>query len=220
MLIKNNFNYPAMLNLAKKACFIVGGGVVAARKFATLANCDAKITIISPELCEELLAEIAKYPCAIIKEKYSTEYLQGAFLVIAATDSKKVNRAVTADAPCLVNNITEPELGNFTVPATVSEGSITLALATGGMPAFTRILKAHLAKSITPELADFNDFLIKAREQVKDIPSKPTERTAFWRQVLTKDLLELVLIGNTTTAKEKVLNAISSFRTQSQNSTR
>lgn len=219
MLTKNNFHYPVMLNVTDKRCVIIGGGKVAARKLATLLDAGADVTVVAPDFCDELHALAQTPNCTLIADSYKPEYLQNAFVVIAATSSFAVNREVTAAAPALVNNITEPELSNFTVPSSITEGSITLALATGGMPAFTRLLKTQLAKVVTPELAKFNDFLLEQREAVKRTGTSE-ERTAFWRSVLNKDLLNLVMAGETAKAKEKLSDAVNSFRTQSQDSTR
>ena len=57
---------------------------------------------------------------------------------------------------------------------------------------------------------------IAEREAVKNIESTPQERTQFWRSVLKQDLLNLVMAGKAAQAKEKVLDAVNSFRTQSQ----
>ena len=100
-----------------------------------------------------------------------------------------VNRQITAAAPLLCNNITEPELSNFTVPSSFTQGDITVALATGGMPAFTRMMKNRLQEVITPDIASFNDFLRQQRHIVQQIPSTPAQLTAFWRQILTDDLI-------------------------------
>ncbi len=220
MLIKNDFYYPAMLRLQGKYCVIVGGGAVAARKLTTLCEAAASVTVIALDFCGELRQQAQKYNCRLIQASYDPQYLNGAFIVVAATDSAAVNRQVTADAPCLCNNITEPELSNFIVPSSFSEGTITVALATGGMPAFTRLLKRRLQQTVTPELADFNDFLLRQRALVRQIPSAPAQRTAFWRQTLSDELLNLVTAGQAAQAKERILNAINGFRTQSQNGPR
>lgn len=218
MLIKNEFHYPAMLRVAGKRCVIIGGGTVAARKLGSLLEAGANVTVIAPAFCEAVQRHSQE--ATLITDSYRPQYLQAAFVVIAATNDKAVNRQVTADAPCLVNNITEPELSNFTVPSAIREGDITLALATGGMPAFTRLLKKQLAQLVTPALADFNDFLLSQRDVVKMTDSTSEERTAFWRSVLTQDLLNLLMAGEAAKAKEKVLDAVNSFRTQPQDSSR
>ena len=220
MLIENNFHYPAILKLKGKKCVIIGGGQVAARKLITLCEAGAEVTVIAPEFCSELITAATKYPCQLQKDYYKDKYIQQAFVVIAATNDVAVNRQITAAAPLLCNNITEPELSNFTVPSSFTQGDITVALASGGMPAFTRMLKKRLQEVITPDIASLNDFLRQQRHIVQQIPSTPAQRTAFWRQILTDDLIYLVAAGHAAQAKENILVAISSFRSQSQNGPR
>ncbi len=220
MLIKNNFLYPAMLCLTGKRCIIIGGGAVAARKLTALCQAGACVTAVAPDFCGELLETARLYGCQLVRANYTPKHVERAFVVVAATDDAAVNRQITADAPCLCNNITEPELGNFTVPSSFRRGDITVALATGGMPAFTRRLRELLQRTVTPELADFNDFLRRQRALVRQIPSNPAQRTAFWRRTLNDEILNLVTAGQAELAKEKIVNAISGFRTQSQNGSR
>ena len=220
MLIENNFHYPVMLKLTGKKCVIIGGGEVAARKLNTLCEAGAEVTIVAPEFCDLLQKAARKYQCQLINDCYNVRYLQQAFIVIAATNDVAVNRQITAAAPLLCNNITEPELSDFTVPSSFTQGDITVALATGGMPAFTRMLKKRLQEVITPDIAAFNDFLRQQRHIVQQIPSTPAQRTTFWRQILTDDLINLVAAGHAAQAKENILDAISSFRSQSQNGPR
>ena len=217
MLIENEFHYPVILKLKGKKCVIIGGGQVAARKLITLCEAGAAVTAIAPAFCDELVKAAAKYPCQLLKDYYKAKYIQQAFIVIAATNDAAINRQITANAPLLCNNITEPELSNFTVPSSFTQGDITVALATGGMPAFTRMLKKRLQEVIGPDMALFNDFLRQQRLLVQQIPSTPAQRTAFWRQILTDDLINLVAAGHAAQAKENILDAISSFRSQSQN---
>lgn len=214
MLTKNSFQYPAMLRVSQKKCVIIGGGKVAARKLKTLLDAGARVTVVAPEFCAEVRSLAHEAGCTLVSDSYKPEYLTDAFVVIAATSSFAVNREVTAAAPCLVNNITEPELSSFTVPSSISEGNITVALATGGMPAFTRLLKKQLARIVTPELADFNDFLLRQRDVVKATDTSSEARTAFWRDVLNQELLNLVMAGETAKAKEKLSDAVNSFRSQ------
>lgn len=219
MLNKNNFQYSVMLNLKGKNCVIIGGGGVAARKLITLGEAGAKITIVAPAFCQEALNAAQKYCCNIIKDVYHPAHIADAFITIAATDSKAVNREISQNAPFLVNNITEPELSNFTVPASLEIGSLKLTIATGGIPAYTRFLKSFLQQKLTPAFAEFNEFLKEQRDQVKNIPSTPSERTAFWRKTLNQEILNLLEANDIFQAKEKVRYAVNSFRAQSQNST-
>ena len=46
--------YPLMFNLNKKVVVIIGGGKIAYRKASGLKNTGAFVTVISPEICEEM----------------------------------------------------------------------------------------------------------------------------------------------------------------------
>lgn len=217
---ENVFSYPVMLKLKDKKCVIIGGGVVAARKLKTLCEAKAQVTCIAPSFAPELLETAAAYSCEIIRDVYQPKYLEKAFLVIAATDSFEINRSITEAAPCLCNNITEPKLSNFTVPSSFNVEAITVTIATGGIPGYTRLLRRYLQKKLNPSFGTFNSFLQEQRSLVKTIASTPEERTAFWRSVLTDELLQLLENENIDQAKELIQNAVDSFRTQSQNGTR
>jgi len=46
--------YPIMCNLQGKTVVIIGGGKIAYRKAAGLKNTGARVTIVSPYICEEM----------------------------------------------------------------------------------------------------------------------------------------------------------------------
>lgn len=216
----NNFSYPVMLKLKGKRCVIIGGGVVAARKLATLGEAGASLTCIAPSFAAELKEAAKNYDCTLVQEVYQPAQLENAFIVVAATDSFEINRAITEAAPCLCNNITEPHLSNFTVPSSINVGTLTVTIATGGIPGYTRLLRHYLQTKLNPAFGQFNDYLLEQRKAVKQISSTPEERTVFWRQVLNENLLLLLESENIEQAKEQIQNAVDSFRTQSQNGTR
>lgn len=215
---ENKFIYPAMLSLTNKKCVVVGGGTVALRKTKTLIEAGAKVTLIAPNFASEIL-DLASL-LTLVQRNYENDDLQGAFLVVAATDSFEVNRQVTEAATCLVNNITEPELSNFIVPSSFSKGDIQISIATGGVPAFTRKLKQYLQGKLPESFAEFNEFLQEQRNVVKSIPSSSAERTAFWRDALNEEVFDLLEQGKTLLAKEIFLHAVDRFRAESQDSSR
>ncbi len=67
MLIKTNFDYPAMLRVAGKNCVIIGGGTVAARKLATLLSAEAKVTVVAP-LSDKVQKLASAQGCTLIKD--------------------------------------------------------------------------------------------------------------------------------------------------------
>ena len=214
---EDNFAYAAMLKLTGKKCVIVGGGKVAARKLASLAEAGAAVTVVALDFADELMQTAQKYDCNLIRSAYDASFLDDAFITVAATSDDAVNEQITRDAPMLYNNITSPRLSNFTVPSSFSVGDIHVAVATGGMPAYTRLLKQFLRNKLSPDFAEFNSFLQTIRVQLKALPCTPAERTAFWRGALDEKIINLLEAGQIDQAKEQITDAVNSFRAQSQN---
>ncbi len=88
--------YPAGLRLSGRRVVVVGGGNVAQRRVPTLLAAGAVVTVVSPEVTpaiEGMLGEIAWE-----RRRYADGDLAGAWYVIAATDDRVVNEAVSAEA--------------------------------------------------------------------------------------------------------------------------
>jgi hypothetical protein len=72
---------------------------------------------------------------AFLPRPYQEGDLDGAFLVIAATDDQTVNQAVWSEAErrgCLVNVVDDPVHSNFILPAVVQREDLSVAISTGG----------------------------------------------------------------------------------------
>ena len=113
---ENLFSYPAVLNLNGKRCAVIGGGKVALRKVRTLLASGAQVTVTAPAADAALIKLAGEGRIALNLRGYKKGDAD-CFLAVAATDDAALNRIIAQDAPCLVNVITEPELGNFSVPA-------------------------------------------------------------------------------------------------------
>lgn len=158
--------YPIFLTgLADMLCVVVGGGTVAARKVRGLLAAQARVRVISPELCAELRALHTEQQVEWIARAYRAEDLAGASLVFAATDVRAVNQAVAAEARqsgILCNVADMPAEGTFHVPA-VYRGScpseqevqaddaaqVVIAVGTGGQsPGLARRLRDALVAAL------------------------------------------------------------------------
>lgn len=210
---KNLFNYPTVLSLAGKRCAVIGGGKVALRKVRTLVKTGANVTVIAPAADEALIKLAGEGKITLHQRGYQMGDA-ACFLVVAATDDAALNRQIAQDAPCLVNVVTEPGLGNFSVPAQSSSGRLTFTAFGGGLPAFSRLLAHDIAQTYGGDFAAFADFLAEARLRLQQLPLTSAQRTAFWRQVLTDDCTALLHEGRLNTLKERINNAIDSFRAE------
>ena len=85
---KNASCFPLFVDLYGRRCVIVGGGAIAARRAAVLGEFGAAVTVIAPEW-KGGVRNIDWVP-----RVYVPGDLAGAFLAVAATDDREVNRSV------------------------------------------------------------------------------------------------------------------------------
>lgn len=84
--------FPLFLDLSDKTAVLIGGGTIAARRIASLRQFGCRIKVISPTL------SCSSDGLCWIQREYRKGDLEGAFLAVAATDSREVNREVGQEA--------------------------------------------------------------------------------------------------------------------------
>jgi precorrin-2 dehydrogenase / sirohydrochlorin ferrochelatase len=176
--------YIACVDLEGRPVIVVGGGAVALEKVRGLLECGADVTVVAPQVDPGL----AELPVAIRKRRYRTEDLEGSFLVVAATSTPSVNRAVFRDAEArslLCNVVDVPELCSFILPAVHRQGAIAVAVSTGGAsPALAQRLRDDIAEVVRPEHATIAETLRELRPWAKaHLPSYEARRDYFARLV-------------------------------------
>ena len=208
----NQFRYTVQLNMENQRCVVIGGGNVALRKITSLLKAGAAVTVIAPVILPAIVALQRKFPALdLCQRNYETGDVAHAFLVIVATDNRKVNESVVQDAKqnhCLLNVADDPDAGNFSVAGTYENGSLLFSVATGGNPRLTHLLLEDLQQQYGDDMAAFTTFLDGQRETVKQLLPGSQARQEFWRNTLTNQLLQLVKQGRLQQAKENILDAV------------
>ncbi|HIU63447.1 MAG TPA: bifunctional precorrin-2 dehydrogenase/sirohydrochlorin ferrochelatase [Candidatus Avacidaminococcus intestinavium] len=209
--------YPINLVIKNKRCVVVGGGRVALRKVQSLLEAEALVTVISPML----LPQFAKIKSKItyLEKKYTQGDLEDCFIVICATNNQQVNAAAAEEARAsgaLVDLTDNAAEGDFTVPAKVRRGPLTLTISTDGLsPALTVLIKKELEKKYNENYTEFLLLLGELRGKLKQEVACSKHREAIWRTVLTEEVIKLAQAGKIKEVKEILEHAISSFRAQS-----
>ncbi|AQY38692.1 precorrin-2 dehydrogenase [Bacillus thuringiensis] len=143
--------YPLMFNLNKKVVVIVGGGKIAYRKASGLKDTGAFVTVISPEICEEM----KELPYITWKQKaFSNNDIKDAHLIYAATNQHAVNMMVKQAAHDFqwVNVVSDRTKSSFHTPGVIRHDEYVVTISTSGKdPSFTKHLKQELT-SIFPKL--------------------------------------------------------------------
>jgi precorrin-2 dehydrogenase/sirohydrochlorin ferrochelatase len=185
--------YPAFLNLKTKKAVVCGCGSVAERKIISLLNAGAVVTVISPEVTRRIEQEKQKGRIRHIRRQYKKGDLKDAFIVIAATDSLRVNKRISLDAPCLVNVVDTPLLCNFIVPSVVTRGPLTIGISTSGVsPALSRSIRKELEKLYGTEISSYMKVLRTIRAEAIKVINDPGKRGKFLKTVASNKLLAVL----------------------------
>ena len=203
--------YPIFLDIEDRDVVIIGGGPVCERKAETMMKYGARVTVVAPEFTDPIQQWAKSGAIKIRKKKYEPGDLDGASIVIASTDDEDVNTRVAEDCrkrKIPVNVVDVTHLCEFIVPAIVEQGSIQLAVSTGGKsPALARTLKEDLQKFVGPEYAEINDLLGTLRPSAKKILPTDTDRKRFFDGIIALGVVEMVRKGKRRQAYETIARA-------------
>ena len=184
--------YPICLDLEAKRCVVVGGGRVAERKVMGLLACGAQVSVISPELTEELNRQYSEGKLQWINREYRHGDLAQAFLVIAATDDEETQKLVYREAAAgnlLLNVADVPGRCNFILPATARQGDLAISVSTAGKsPALARKIRMELEKSYGPEYRVLVDILGVIRPEILKFGLPQPENEQLFNKLLHDDL--------------------------------
>jgi uroporphyrin-III C-methyltransferase/precorrin-2 dehydrogenase/sirohydrochlorin ferrochelatase len=150
---------PVVLSLRDRKCLVVGGGEVALRKIEGLLESGSRVTAVSPSPVPAVEALAARGQLTLERRGYRDGEAAGYRLVFAATDDRRTNRQVAADAEAAgvwVNVADDPELCTFHMPARVIRGPLQIAVASeGSAPFAVRRLRQLLERRFPPEWGDW-----------------------------------------------------------------
>jgi siroheme synthase-like protein len=160
--------YPIFVELKGRPVIVIGGGHVGAEKVRGLLAAEADITLVSPELIDELREHVEAARIRHIARAYQEADLDGGFeFVMVATDDGAINAEVAAAGKkrgLWVNAADDPKNCDFILPAVVRKGKITLAASTSGTsPALARRLREELDAYLTEDMPALADLLSEVR---------------------------------------------------------
>jgi len=162
--------FPMFLKLEDRPCLVVGAGEIAESKIHSLLAAGARVTVVSPEMKAGLVGLADAGLFAWHRREYVAGDLEGAFLVIAATDSREVNAAVYRDAvECniLCNAVDDPPNCDFYFPSVVKRGRLQIAISTEGeSPALAQRLRKEIDEQLPEDLGPWLDDLGELRREV------------------------------------------------------
>jgi precorrin-2 dehydrogenase / sirohydrochlorin ferrochelatase len=205
--------FPVFLDLTDRDVVVVGGGAVATERVAKLADHGARVRLVSPALTPALAEMVARGRVTQHHARpYATGDLSGAVLVIAATDSREVNRRVRDDARALgaeVNVADDPAGSSAIIPALVRQGDLALAITTGGAsPVVARRIRRDLEEGFGPGWGGLLELLRETRGELVALVPDIAARRARVEALLDAGVVDRIAALGTDACRAEVRGAL------------
>ncbi len=185
---------PLFFDAGSGTSIVVGGGKVALRKIETLMEYGCHIKVVAKEAIPEIQCMAREGKIHLSLREASVQDLEGAVLVIVATDDHPTNRLLSSwarERGVLCNVVDSPDLCNVIFPAVFRTGRITLAVSTeGGSPALAAKLRDTLAREMKPAWAIAAEIIREVRIRLKEERTEARERMELLRGLAQEEFLE------------------------------
>lgn len=184
--------YSMNLRISGREAVVIGGGRVAYRKVQGLLDADARVTVVSPELTDGLmrLADIGRISWR--PKHFSSEDLEGALLIIAATNNRHTNLEVKKHAAAnqLVNLADDSEESDFQVPSVIKRGKLTIAVSTSGAsPVLAKKICGQLEQVFDERYESYLEFLASSRKKIKAAVKNEIIKRKILREIAEESFL-------------------------------
>ena len=180
------------LQLEGKLCVVVGAGHTGRRKSRLFLAAGATVRLIDPGADAREQHEHLEIRCHV----YRSSDLEGALLVVAATDRPVVNRRVATDAHrlgLLVCVADGSAASDFTLPAVRQLGDLRLAVSSAGKsPALSGLAADHLLNTLEPAWKTALELAAALRVWQLTHPEQNAYNRSILRQLIDQGLIEML----------------------------
>lgn len=185
---------PIFVKLAGRRCLVVGAGRVALQKVESLLQCEAAVEVIAPQAVQELEQLASAGKIQLEQREYTPKDLNGAFLVIAATNRPEVNRAVFTDANARnipVNAVDDPPNCDFYFSSVVRRGDLQVAISTAGeSPAFAQRLRREIDAALPEDIGGWLRNLGELRREILQAHPAGEERNRLLSTLANRQICD------------------------------
>src|SRR5690606_25461233 len=180
--------FPLFADLQGRRVVVVGGGEVAARKAQVLLEAGADVQVGAPALAPELAGLAAEGRIRHLPGEFRAEWLDDAWLVVAATDDRAVNAAVSraaAQRRVFSNVVDDAELSSFQVPSIVDRSPLIVAISSSGVaPVLARRLRERVESMFDHSLGALASLAARYRPRIRAARPGLKQRRAFYDWLL------------------------------------
>lgn len=191
-----NFRYPIFLDLTGKKCVVTGEGFEVAAKVRALADASADVRYINPRAVPEIgaLASLGSIRWEI--REFSTEDLDGCFLVITCSPRNAEIFRMAEARNVLCNAVDDPVNCRYSYGSVHRSGDLTIGISTNGIaPAIAVRLKQKFQSEIGPEYGELLEELRQIRPEITSRIKDFEMRKQLWYSIADSEALALFKNG-------------------------
>jgi uroporphyrin-III C-methyltransferase/precorrin-2 dehydrogenase/sirohydrochlorin ferrochelatase len=206
-----NTLYPIFMNVAEKPVLVVGGGKIAEQKVTGLVNANASVTVIAPEITENISTLAARQAITVHRRKFEKNDIAGCTLVFGATNNLDVHQeifdeSVSQNIP--VNIVDVPALCTFYLASVFHEGDLKVAVSTNGKsPTLGKIIRDRIAAEFGKGYNELLETLGELRPSVHSIYKEPDRRKAVFEQIVNDEMKRRDFAGTRIEKNHKTVDA-------------
>jgi siroheme synthase-like protein len=208
------FGYPVFLDLRGRRVLVAGGGREPAHKIPTLLGLGACVTAWAAE--HDATARLAPHAgLSLVGGPWDPALLDDAVIAIVATGDRAADRAIATDARArrvLVNTVDDVPFCDWSAPAVLRRGDLTVAVGTGGIaPALAVRIRDRAAADVGPEYGTLLAILGEARPRIMATGRPFSDRRRLWYGLVDGPALDHLRAGDVTAARRVVRSAVDAW---------
>ncbi len=208
------FGFPMMLDVRARRVVVAGGGREAANKADALASLGAAVTVWAP--VHSATAALAGRPHIVLRSgAFNADVLDGALLAIIATEDSQLNQRIATLARSrrvLVNTVDDIPFCDWSAPAILRRGDLTVAVATAGIaPALAVRVRDGIGLAIGPEYAGLLEALGRVRPRIMATGRSFDDRRRLWYELVDGPALAHLRVGREDDARSSIEAAIAAW---------
>ncbi|MGV2865017.1 siroheme synthase CysG [Achromobacter sp. AGC39] len=163
--------FPIFADLKGRRVLVVGGGAVAERKTLALLEASAQVVVGAPKLTPALTELAAQGRIHYLPGRFDAAWLDDVWLVVAATDDRAANAAVSEAAGArriFTNVVDDPELSSFQVPSIVDRSPVIVAISSSGVaPVLARRVRERIESLFDHTLGQLAALAATYRKRIR-----------------------------------------------------
>jgi siroheme synthase-like protein len=209
------FAFPIFVEVRDRPVLVAGGGHEAIAKAKALADLGARVTSWAPEPGATQGLD-GRDGIRRVSGPFHDDLLDGALLAVVGTGDRVVDHAIAEAARSrrvLVNTVDDIPWCDWSAPAILRRGDLTIAIGTGGVaPALAVRVRDRIAQDLVgPEFADLVELFAEVRPSIMATGRTFADRRALWYDLVDGPALEHLRAGREAEARAAVARTIATW---------